>query len=204
MFSLVARGFGRLRREDLLRTACDVIVTQGFAHTRTADIAQAAGVSQALLFYHFETKERLLAQAFSYAAQLDLDTLAAAEEAGGSPLDRLRELLRIYSPIGKSKSWALWIDAWAESMRNPELEEMSRRIDLSWRQALRTIIEDGVRDGMFTCEDPEGSTWRIMSLIDGLSTQLTVHRRVLPRARMTGFIRTAATAELGLSPGDLD
>ncbi|MFI6507715.1 TetR/AcrR family transcriptional regulator [Streptosporangium sp. NPDC050855] len=200
----MARGFGRLRREDLLRTACDVIATQGFAHTRTADIAQAAGVSQALLFYHFETKEKLFAQTFSYAAQLDLDALAAVEEAGGSPLDRLRALLRLYSPIGKSKSWALWIDAWAESMRNPDLEEMSRRIDLRWRQSLRAIIEDGVRAGVFTCADPEGATWRIISLIDGLSTQLTVHRRVLPRARLTGFIRTAAAAELGLSPDELD
>jgi AcrR family transcriptional regulator len=160
-------------------------------------------VSQALLFYHFETKEKLFAQTFSYAAQLDLDALAAVEEAGGSPLDRLRALLRLYSPIGKSKSWALWIDAWAESMRNPDLEEMSRRIDLRWRQSLRAIIEDGVAAGVFTCADPEGATWRIISLIDGLSTQLTVHRRVLPRARLTGFIRTAAAAELGLSPDEL-
>jgi AcrR family transcriptional regulator len=199
----VARGFGRLRREDLLRTACDVIAAQGFGHTRTSDIAQAAGVSQALLFYHFETKEKLFAQAFSYAAQLDLDALVKVEESGGSPLDRLRGLLRFYPPSGKSKSWALWIDAWAESIRNAELEEMSRRIDMRWKEALRAIIDDGVEAGIFTCADPEGATWRVMSLIDGLSTQVTVHRRVLSRARMTEFIRTAAAAELGLSPAEL-
>ncbi|WP_440104238.1 TetR/AcrR family transcriptional regulator [Streptosporangium sp. H16] len=199
----MARGFGRLRREDLLRTACDVIAAQGFGHTRTADIAQAAGVSQALLFYHFETKEKLFAQAFSYAAQLDLDALVKVEESGGSPLDRLRALLRFYPPSGKSKSWALWIDAWAESMRNAELEEMSRRIDMRWKGALRAIIDDGVVAGIFTCADPEGATWRVMSLIDGLSTQVTVHRRVLSRARMIEFIRTAAAAELGLSLAEL-
>ncbi|MGJ6964677.1 TetR/AcrR family transcriptional regulator [Streptosporangium sp. G11] len=199
----MARGFGRLRREDLLRTACDVIAAQGFGHTRTADIAQAAGVSQALLFYHFETKERLFAQAFSYAAQLDLDALVKVEESGGSPLDRLRALLRFYPPSGKSKSWALWIDAWAESIRNAELEEMSRRIDMRWKEALRAIIDDGVEAGIFICADPEGTTWRVMSLIDGLSTQVTVHRRVLSRTRMTEFIRTAAAAELGLSPAEL-
>ncbi|MFF3441478.1 TetR/AcrR family transcriptional regulator [Streptosporangium sp. NPDC002721] len=199
----MARGFGRLRREDLLRTACDVIATQGFGHTRTADIAQAAGVSQALLFYHFETKEKLFAQAFAYAAQLDLDALVKVEESGGSPLDRLRALLKFYPPSGRSKSWALWIDAWAESMRNAELEEMSRRIDMRWKDTLRAIIDDGVAAGIFTCADPEGATWRVMSLIDGLSTQVTVHRRVLSRVRMIEFIRTAAAAELGLSPAEL-
>jgi AcrR family transcriptional regulator len=199
----VARGFGRLRREDLLRTACDVIATQGFGHTRTADIAQAAGVSQALLFYHFETKEKLFAQAFTYAAQLDLDALAKVEESGGSSPERLRALLKLYPPTGKSKAWALWIDAWAESMRNADLEEMCRRMDMRWKQALRAIIDEGVRAGVFTCADSEGSTWRIISLIDGLSTQVTVHKRVLTRARMAEYVRTATAAELGLSPDEL-
>ncbi|GAA3067043.1 TetR/AcrR family transcriptional regulator [Streptosporangium carneum] len=196
----MARGFGRLRREDLLRTACDVIAAQGFGHTRTADIAQAAGVSQALLFYHFETKEKLFAQAFAYAAERDLEALTKVESAAGSPLERLRALLRLYSPAGRSKSWALWIDAWAESIRNAELEEMSRRIDLRWKQALRAIIDDGTGTGAFTCADPDGSTWRIVSLIDGLSTQATVHRRVLSQARLAEFVRTATAGELGLSP----
>ncbi|MEV4182288.1 TetR/AcrR family transcriptional regulator [Streptosporangium canum] len=195
----MARGFGRLRRDDLLRTACDVIAAQGFGHTRTADIAQAAGVSQALLFYHFETKEKLFAQAFAYAAERDLEALTKLEESGGSPLDRLRGLLKLYSPTGRSKSWALWIDAWAESMRNADLEEMSRRMDLRWRQALRAIIDEGAAAGAFTCADPDGATWRIVSLIDGLSTQMTVHKRVLPRARMAEFVRTATAGELGLS-----
>lgn len=199
----MARGFGRLRRDDLLRTAGDVIAAQGFGHTRTVDIAQAAGVSQALLFYHFETKEKLLAQAFAYAAERDLEALTKLEESGGSPLERLRGLLRLYSPAGRSKAWALWIDAWAESMRNAELEEMSRRIDLRWKQALRAIVDEGTATGAFTCADPDGSTWRIISLIDGLSTQMTVHRRVLSRARMAEFVRTATAAELGLSPDAL-
>ncbi len=196
----MARGFGRLRREDLLRTACDVIAARGFGHTRTADIAQAAGVSQALLFYHFETKENLFAQAFAYAAGRDLQALTAVENSTGPPLERLRALIRLYSPTGRPTSWTLWIDAWAESIRNAELEEMSRRIDLRWKEALRAIIDDGAGTGAFTCADPDGSTWRIVSLIDGLSTQATVHRRVLSRARLAEFIRTATAGELGLLP----
>lgn len=199
----MARGFGRLRREDLLRTACDVIATRGFGHTRTADIAQAAGVSQALLFYHFETKEKLFAQAFAYAVQRDLEALTKLESSGGSPVERLRTLLRAYSPTGNSKGWALWIDAWAESMRNAELEAMSRGIDLRWRQALRAILTEGAENGAFTCADPEGAAWRILSLVDGLSTQATVHRRMLPRARLAELVRTATATEVGLAPDAL-
>ena len=71
----MTRRTAEVRLDALLRTACEVIVQRGLANTRTADVAQAAGVSQALVFYHFTTKERLLAQAFTYAAEQDLARL---------------------------------------------------------------------------------------------------------------------------------
>ena len=110
------------------------------ANTRTADVAAAAGVSQALVFYHFETKERLLARAFSYAAEQDLTRLDAVLDSPASPLEKLRKILKWYAPTGSSKSWAMWIDCWAESLRVPELEKVSRRLDLRWKEALTDVI----------------------------------------------------------------
>lgn len=192
-----------MRREDLLRVACEVIAAQGFGHTRTVDIAQAAGVSQALLFYHFETKDKLFAQAFAYAAGRDLDNLTTLLASAGDPMDKLRAMLKHYSPTAKSKSWSLWIDAWAESMRNQALEDVSRRLDLRWKDALASILRAGADDGIFKCLDPEGAAWRLMSLIDGLTIQVTVHKRMLTRARLFELVRTAAATELGLEPDQL-
>jgi hypothetical protein len=39
-----------------------------------------------------------------------------------------------------------------------------------------------------------------MSLIDGLTVQVTVHRRMLSRARLFDLVRTAAATELALDP----
>ncbi|MGA5762808.1 TetR/AcrR family transcriptional regulator [Nonomuraea bangladeshensis] len=192
-------GFSRLRREDLLKTACEVIADQGFGHTRTVDIARAAGVSQALLFYHFESKERLFAQAFMYAARQHLTTLEDIEQSKAGPLDRLRRLLRVCAPNMQPEGWRLWIDAWAEAMRNAELEQISRRIDTHGRLLLRSIIEDGAAAGEFTCPDPDGASWRIFGLIDGLAIQINVHPKVLSRRRINTLIRTTAANELGLS-----
>jgi AcrR family transcriptional regulator len=192
-----------LRRDDLLDKACEVIATQGFGHTRTVDIARAAGVSQALLFYHFETKDQLFAQAFAYAAGRDLDALARVERSAGGPLDRLRGLLRLYSPTSSAKAWRLWIDAWAESMRNTELEEISRRLDLRWKDAFQRIVEAGVAEGAFVCADPAATTWRVLSLYDGLAVQVSVHPKMLSRRRVAELLRTATAGELGLRSADL-
>jgi AcrR family transcriptional regulator len=187
-----------------LRTACDVIVDRGLANTRTADVASAAGVSQALVFYHFASKERLLAQAFSYAAEQDLARLDAVLSSEASPLEKVQKILKLYAPTGSSKSWAMWIDCWAESMRVPELEKVSRRLDLRWKDALTEVVTEGVSDGSFKCADPSGAAWRIIALVDGLAVQVTVHERVIARKQLSDWVREHAARELGISPGDLN
>jgi AcrR family transcriptional regulator len=200
----VTRRAAEIRLDALLRTACDVIVERGLANTRTADVAQAAGVSQALVFYHFATKERLLAQAFAYAVEQDLARLDAVVHSTAPPLTKVRRILKLYTPAGRATSWSMWIDGWSESLRAPELEKLSRRLDLRWRQDLATVISDGVRDGTFDCVDPAGAAWRIKAVMDGLAVQLAVHDRVISRRQFTDWIRLVAARELSLDPGDLD
>ena len=200
----VTRRAAAVRLDSLLRTACDVIVERGLANTRTADVAEAAGVSQALVFYHFATKERLLAQAFAYAAEQDLARLDAVTRSAAAPLTKLRRILRLYTPAGRSISWSMWIDGWSESLRTPELEKVSRRLDLRWRQDLTTVIADGVAEGTFDCADPAGAAWRINAVMDGLAVQLAVHDRVISRRQCAEWVRLTAARELGLDPTQLD
>ncbi len=192
-----------MRLDSLLRTACDVIAERGLANTRTADVASAAGVSQALIFYHFATKERLLAQAFAYAAEQDLTRLDAVLRSTAPPVDKLRRILRLHLPAGRSTSWALWIDGWAESLRSPEMERVSRRLDLRWKEALSQVIAEGVDGGTVKCDDPDGAAWRIAALVDGLAVQVTVHERMVSRRQMADWVRIGAARELGLDPEQL-
>lgn len=56
---------GDERREQILQTAVDLFSKKGFKGTTTKEIAAAAGVSEAMVFRHFATKDDL------YAAILD-------------------------------------------------------------------------------------------------------------------------------------
>ncbi|MET7472095.1 TetR/AcrR family transcriptional regulator [Micromonospora sp. NPDC005686] len=200
----MTRRAAEIRLDALLRTACEVIAERGLANTRTADVAEAAGVSQALVFYHFATKDRLLAQAFAYAVEQDLARLDAVLRSSAPPLAKLRRMLRLYTPTGRATSWSMWIDGWAESLRTPELEKLSRRLDLRWRQDLAAVITAGVTEGTFDCPDPAGAAWRISAVMDGLAVQLAVHERVITRRQIAEWIRLVAARELGLEPSQLD
>ena len=47
------------RREQILHTAVDLFSKRGFKGTTTKEIAKAAGVSEAIIFRHFATKDEL-------------------------------------------------------------------------------------------------------------------------------------------------
>lgn len=50
---------GDKRREQILQTAFDLFSHRGFSGTTTKDIAKAAGVSEAMVFKHFSSKDEL-------------------------------------------------------------------------------------------------------------------------------------------------
>ena len=56
---------GDMRREQILQTAVNLFSQRGFKGTTTKEIARAAGVSEAMVFRHFATKDEL------YGAILD-------------------------------------------------------------------------------------------------------------------------------------
>jgi AcrR family transcriptional regulator len=199
----MTRRSAELRLDALLRIAADVIVERGFARTRTADVAAAAGVSPSLVYYHFPSKDAMLTQAFAYVAEQDLARMQAVIESTATPPEKLGKLLRYLAPTGRSKSWAIWIDGWSEAMRVPELEKVSRRMDLRWKEAITEVIQAGAADGSFRCEDPAGAAWRINAVIDGLAVQLTVHDKVLSRKQAADWSRLAAAREVGVEPAVL-
>jgi AcrR family transcriptional regulator len=186
-----------VRREEILTATTELLDRVGLAAIRVADVADALGVSPALVFYHFGTKDALVADAFAHAVDRDLDRLDRATAKDADPLDRLRRVLRLYGPTGAATGWRLWIDAWALAQREPTLRRVLRRMDERWCAVLREVVDDGVAAGVFRCPDPAGSVVRVSALLDGLSVAALVYRTV-SRAQLREWVTASVAQELGL------
>lgn len=195
----MARRRAELRREEILHAAAAVVARVGFARTRVADVAAELGVSTGLVFYHFETKDRLLSEAFLQAADDDLARLDRAVAGRGAPAARLRAVLRLYAPAGTAQGWTMDIDAWAEALRSAEIREASRRLDQRWRRAIEAVIRDGVTAGDFCCADPRAASERIAAMLDGLAVATQV-RGSVPRARAARWAFEYAALQVGVEP----
>lgn len=186
------------RREELLRAAIEQIEARGVAAVRIADVASALGVSNALVLYHFSTKEKLVAAAFTYAAEGDLAHLRRLLGRRTTALRRLRAAVRWYAPTGQAKGWRLWIEGWAVALREPALRAVTRDLDRQWKAAITEVVAEGVAAGEFTCADPAGAALRLTALLDGLAVQLTSYPGAVARSRAQEWVDDALARELGL------
>ncbi|POX50975.1 TetR family transcriptional regulator [Streptomyces sp. Ru71] len=191
------------RRGEILRAAVEQIEARGVAAVRIADVAQALGVSNALVLYHFSTKEKLVAAAFAYAAEADLARLRELLARRTTATRRLRAAVRWYAPTGQAKGWRLWIEGWAAALREPALRELTRDLDRQWKAALAEVVAEGVAAGEFTCPDPAATALRLTALLDGLAVQLTSYGGTVARTRAQEWVDEALARELGLTREEL-
>src|ERR1043165_636565 len=113
------------RRLQIVRVAMRLFSERGFRGTTTKEIAHAAGVSEAIIFRHFATKEELYTAIIDYKACAGLGAGMAGEELGHSVIDTLRACV-------------------ADAMERRDDREVFRRIALA-------MMEHHARDHEFPC-----------------------------------------------------
>src|SRR4026209_925191 len=116
----------KARHQEILEAAARVITDRGLAETRISDIAERCGVSPGLILYYFESKDRLLVEALTYA--IDQFCLRLSRElrritSAREQLDRLIELSvpGLLPAYERLDAWALWIEIWVRALRDPAL-----------------------------------------------------------------------------------
>ncbi|MCD0448960.1 TetR/AcrR family transcriptional regulator [Actinocorallia sp. API 0066] len=108
-----------IRREQLMGVALTEFGRRGFHLTQMEHVAAAAGVSKALLYQHFESKEQLFAE----VAQTIIDDLtgrlAAVDVSGATSLQRISGMISTLFDYATAEP-----DAWAVIIRHLDKPEV--------------------------------------------------------------------------------
>lgn len=194
---------GKDRHQEILDAAARVITERGLAETRISDIAEEAGVSPGLILYYFESKDRLLAEALTYAN--DQFYLRTSREIRRIPSAReqLRRLVDLSVPgylpeFGRLDEWALWIEIWVRALRDPATAREREVLDERWRSQIAEVVRAGQASGEFTAtEDPEELALRLACVIDGLAIQVVLNDSKVTPQLMHRTCMAVAARELG-------
>jgi AcrR family transcriptional regulator len=194
-------------RERILDAACDVIAAHGIEDLRIARIATTAGVSPALVHYHFETREALLGEALEHSFELlgNLRTTRADAEdwTAAQRLGWMIDQSLPFPGLG-DREWRLWLELWGRAARQPELRAVAARLYERYDAWIAEVIDEGVESGEFTAADARAVTQRLIAAIDGHGLRVLVDDPAMAPARARALIVGALAAELGVDERAFD
>jgi AcrR family transcriptional regulator len=191
------------RRTEILEAATRVIAERGLGETRIVDVAERAGTSAALVLYYFESKDRLLTEALTYADdRFYVETVRELTGRRGA-WERLELLIdRSFpdpDPAGATLSeWRLWVEMWSRALRDPLVARKRQDLDERWRSAIAEVVRDGQGAGDFPAAvDADAFAFRLTCLIDGLAVQALLGDPAATPAAVRRAATAMAEGELG-------
>jgi AcrR family transcriptional regulator len=189
------------RRTQILRAALDVIADRGYPDTRIADVAERIDISPALVMYYYKTKDRLLAEATRYAEDLWYEEGTKRMKAIDSAAGRLEELVRLtclpQTGPGLADTWSVWLDLWAQALRQAEIRQVREEFDEHWRETIRQIVRDGQAAAEFAPVDVDAFAESFSALLDGFAVQIALADPVMGVERCFDLAMRYAAGQLG-------
>jgi AcrR family transcriptional regulator len=185
-----------VRRPAILSAAAEVIRERGLGNTRVVDVAERAGTSAPAVLYWFASKAELLSVALTAAEENFYEQLEERLAALDSPRDRLVAAIDPGTGTGDYDP-ALWMELWAQALRDEELARIREQLDERWRGTIAAIVREGQEAGEFGPTDPDRLALLLASLLDGLSVQIALGDSYGTPERARELCLRLAGAELG-------
>jgi AcrR family transcriptional regulator len=189
-------------RERILAAAVRQIAREGIDGVRIARIAMEARVSSALVHYHFETRDALLAEALDYSYHRAGESRIAGEDElpAASHAHRLQSMIDGCLPTTPdlTEDWVLWVELWLRAARHPDLRPVAEELYARMHAWFRDEIAAGVKDGEFLRCDPDDVADRTLALIDGFGLRTLIGDGAIPLERARQAVSSALARDLGL------
>lgn len=175
-----AKPAARMRRVDrkrqLLTHAKQLFVTLGYHETTTDKIARAAGVSEPVLYRHFDSKKCLFLEVLQEIRQATLLRWHAETASVTDPLAKLHAIADMY--LGTTREHALEFRIMHRTLIETNDEEIAaflRAFYLDSETLLAKVISDGQQAGVFRRNlDPRVGAWELIRTALGYTLTLSL------------------------------
>lgn len=153
------------RRLEILKSAAAAFRRRGYYGASVDEIAGTLHMTKGNLYHYFKDKESILFACHEYALDLLLKMIKKVEESPHPPQERLRRIIIsfVHMMIDELRGTALTMDVQALSpSRRSRIIAKRDRFD----RAIRRIIQEGIKSGIFRPADPKLVTFAILGSIN--------------------------------------
>jgi len=182
------------RRVQLIEATIETLARRGFSRTTLTEVARLAGLSHGLVLFHFETKEKLLAETLAYLAEeYRANWSAALEAAGPSPAAQLNALieadfdLKVFTP----SRLAAWCSFWGEAQSRPLYQESCGEKDENYNRRMESICARLIDEGGYS-GSPERLARILRVTIEGVWLDMMTMTTPYPAPEALATVRLCA------------
>ncbi|MEU5581102.1 TetR/AcrR family transcriptional regulator [Streptomyces huasconensis] len=186
------------RPTQILEAAARLIARRGVRGLRVEEVSAEAGVSTALIYYHFKDRAGLLRRTLEFITRRAVRYTDAALHASADPRTRLTDLLLLElqdTPRVRENS-AAWSELRATAVFDPDLREQLAAATGEWADDVAHLVRQAQAAGQAAAGvDPRAAAERLTALVEGVSERWLSGTTSLDRARE--LLRGAVALELG-------
>jgi AcrR family transcriptional regulator len=162
------------RKKQLLEHAKQLFLEHGYHATTTEKIAAAAGVTEPVLYRHFESKKALFLEVLQEIRHATLERWNAETAALTDPLARLHAIADMY--LGAAREHARELGIMHRTLvesHDEEIAALLRAFYLDNEALLAQVITEGQQTGVFRRNlDPRVGAWELIRTALGYTLTL--------------------------------
>ena len=154
----------------LMAVAMDLFCQRDFASVTIKDIARAAKVNSALIYYYFKDKEDLFRVMMEQAILQALDNYTRLKARHTDATDLINDWFEnnVEMSVLMRKLVKIMIDYSHSSVRVASVEALIRRFYKMETSIISTGVREGVAQGIFKSIDPERTALFVSVHLDGI------------------------------------
>jgi AcrR family transcriptional regulator len=139
------------RKQEILAAATAVFAQKGFAGASMDDIVQASGISKGGLYWHFKSKDDLIAAILSQFFNQEMAALDALLQTEGTAPQKLQQLgQQIIADVSQmSELLTISLEFYALAARSESVRLELQRYFQQYGNTLATLIQAGIDEGAF-------------------------------------------------------
>lgn len=166
------------KKMEILLSATRVFARMGFANTKMIDIAEEAKIGKGTIYEYFKNKNEIFEYAFHHFMETMENQLGTDIANITDPVEKLKTLAYSWGKIisdHEEDIVEIMLDFWAEAIRQKDESRLKivdfDQIYTEYRGLIMTILDQGIRQGIFKPVNTYYIASLIVGMIDGVMLQ---------------------------------
>ena len=141
---------GEKRKQELLKIAYEMFLARGYENTSVDDIIEEAQIAKGTYYYYFSSKEQMLEEVIEQMIESETEM---AKQIIGSELPVPQKIVGVIASIKPAEKEKPIRDALFQPENVLMHDRVRRKLIEVLVPLLSEAVKEGVREGIFTCDN---------------------------------------------------